>query len=296
MRANAAYKYLPPELADRLRNLGISVRKPVEGSVQGLHKSPHLGSSVEFAEYRDYVPGDLPDLIDWAVYARSDRFMIRRYREETNVRAYILLDISESLAFKDEGIFPKLDYACFLAAGLMYVLINQSDTVGLMTFDDRILKTFPPVGSFEGLRPLLLHLEEVQPSGRTNIEAALHQAAETIRRRSLIILISDLLQNPADILRGIRHLQHNGHDITVLHTLDPGELRLNFTGHAELRELETREKMVIEADEIKDAYAREVERYLTEIRQGCADCYADYNLVDTRRPVEDTIQLRARRS
>jgi len=296
VKTSAAYKFLPPELAERLRNLGLAVRKPVEGAVQGLHKSPHLGASVEFAEYRNYVPGDAPDLIDWAVYARSDRYMIRRYREETNVRAYVLLDCSESLAFKDEGLYTKFDYACYVAAGLMFILLNQGDAAGLISFRDGLVKSFPPAGSFESLRPLLLHLEELQPTGMTNIEAALHQTAELINRRSLIILISDLLQNPAEVLRGIHHLQHDGHDVTVLHTLDPGELRLTFTGHAELRELETRAKMVIEADEIKDAYAREVDRYLTELRQGCAQTNAEYHLVNTRHPIEEAIQLRATRA
>lgn len=296
MKKTTTYKYLPPELAERLRNLGLAVRRPVEGSVQGLHKSPHLGASVEFAEYREYVPGDPPDLIDWAVYARSDRYVIRRFREETNVRAWIVLDTSESLAFKEEGLFPKYDYAAFLAAGLMYVLLNQGDAVGLMTFDDHVVKALPPAASFEGLRPLLLHLEETRPAGQTDIEAALHQASEIIKGRSLVILISDLLQDPARILRGIRHLQHDRHDVTVLHVLDGGEMRLTFTGHAELRELETRQKLVVEADELREAYAREVDRYLAELRQGCADSQAEYHLVDTRRPVEEAVQLRATRA
>jgi uncharacterized protein (DUF58 family) len=178
----------------------------------------------------------------------------------------------------------------------MYVLVNQGDAAGLVTFDQQIVKAFPPVGSFEGLRPLLLHLEEVKPTGRTDVEAALHQAAEMITRRSLVILISDLLQDPAKILRGLRHLQHDGHDLTVLHVLDPGEVRLSFAGHAELRELETHAKLVIEADELRDAYAREVDRYLAELRQGCADLPAEYHLVDTRRPVEEALQLRAVRA
>jgi len=296
MKQHAAYKYLPPELADRLRNLGLSVRKPVEGSVQGLHRSPHLGASVEFAEYREYVPGDSPDLIDWAVYARSDRYMIRRYREETNVRAYILLDCSESLAFREEGLYPKNEYACYLAAGLMYILLNQGDAVGLMTFDERVRQTFAPISSFDGLRPMLLHLEQSEPTGKTNVEAALHAAAEIIKRRSLVILISDLLQPPAEILRGLRHLQHDGHDITVLHLLDPAERRLTFTGHAELRELETAAKMVIEADEIREAYTREVDRYLAELRKGCADCNAEYHFITTRMPVEEALHLRATRA
>ena len=159
----AAYKFLPPELADRLRGLGVTVRRPVEGALQGLHRSPHHGASVEFADYREYTRGDPPNRIDWAVYARTDRHVIRRYQEETNVRAYILLDTSESMAFRDAGRLSKMDYACSLAAGLMFVLVNQSDAAGLTLFNDEVRKTFPPVGSLGGLRPMLLALEEIKP-------------------------------------------------------------------------------------------------------------------------------------
>ena len=296
MKAAAAYKYLPVELAERLRHLGLAVRRPVEGAVQGLHQSPHLGSSVEFAEYREYVAGDAPDLIDWAVYARSDRYVIRRFREETNVRAWILLDASESLAFRDTGPQSKYDYAATLAAGLMYILLNQGDAVGLMTFGRQVIKALPPAASFEGLRPLLLHLEETRPAGPTEIETALHQATELIRGRSLIVLISDLLEDPAKILRGLHHLQHDRHDVTVMHVLDGGELRLTFAGHAELRELESGQKLVVDAEELRESYAREVERYLAELRQGCADSQVEYHLVDTRQPLEAAIQLRATRA
>ena len=290
MQTPVTYKFLPPAFADRLTGLGISVRQPVVGAQQGLHRSPNFGASVEFAEYREYRPGDAPSLIDWAVFARSDKYMIRRFQEETNLRAYILLDTSESMSYRESGPMTKLQYASFLAAGLMYILAHQSDWVGLLTFDEKLTKTFPPVGSFEGLRPLLLHLEGIAPHGRSNVAAALHEAAATIHARSLVILISDLLQNPADILRGIRHLQHAGHDVTVLHVLDGGELVLPFDGLVELRELETARRLVVDLDEIRSQYELAVDHHIDILRRASADCMGDYHLIDTRSPVEASLQ------
>jgi uncharacterized protein (DUF58 family) len=288
----AAYKYLPPELADRLRAFGLTVRRPMEGPRQGLHRSPHHGSSVEFSDYREYTRGDPPNLIDWAVYARSDRHVIRRYQEETSLRACILLDTSGSMDFQEAGLQTKMDYAASLAAGFMYVLINQGDAAGLMLFNDEIHQSFPPAGSLESLRPLLLGLEQIKPAGHSNIEEALHKVAEQLKSRSLVILISDLLRDAGQILRGIRHLQHNGHEITVMHVLDPGEIRLSFGGLVELRELETGTRLVLQADEIRAAYDEEVCRFIETLRRGCNDCQAEYHLSDTRKPVEETLHLR----
>jgi len=288
----APYKFLPPELADRLRGLGVSVRKPVEGGMQGLHRSPHHGSSVEFADYREYTRGDPPNRIDWAVYARTDRYVIRRYQEETNLRAYILLDTSESMGFRDLGCYSKMDYACYLAAGLMYVLLNQSDSAGLTLFGETVGKSFPPTGSVDGLRPMLLALQDIKPSGRSRIDAALHRVAEEVLSRSLVILISDLLQDPGELVRGLQHLHHNRHEILVLQPLDAAELSLNFSGLAELRDLETGEKIPVQADEIREAYAQEVREFLDEIRRGCLDCLAEYHLIDTRTPLEETFHAR----
>jgi uncharacterized protein (DUF58 family) len=288
----SAYKYLPPELAERLRTLGVTVRRPVEGAMQGLHRSPRHGASVEFADYREYAPGDPPGSIDWAVYARSDRYMIRRYQEETNLRGYILLDISGSMLFKEQGPLSKRDYASFLTASLLYILVNQSDSGGLVLFNDAIQKSFPAVGTIEALRPLLLALEAAEAGGRSRIEQTLHHIAEQVRSRSLVILISDLLQPPDEVLRGLRHLQHNGHQIAVLHVLDGAELSLTLTGRVDLKELETGARLMVDTDELRDAYNHEVQLYLEELRRGCADCSATYRLIDTRQPLEEALQFR----
>ena len=287
-----AYKFLPPQLADRLRGLGVVVRKPVEGAMQGLHRSPHHGSSVEFADYREYTRGDPPNRIDWAVYGRSDRYVIRRYQEETNLRCYMLLDTSESMSFRDLGPCSKMDYACFLAAGLMYMLVSQSDAAGLTLFNDKTSTSFPPTGTLDGLRPMLLALEQIKPAGRTKIDVALHQIADQIQRRSLVILISDLLQEPAAIIRGLQHLHHNKHEILILQPLDAAELTLNFSGLSELRELETGQRLPIQAEEVRAAYTQEVEKFLDEIRRGCLNCLAEHHLVDTRSPVEEALHAR----
>ena len=291
-----AYKYLPPDLADRLRGFGLAVRRPMEGPRQGQHRSPHHGSSVEFSDYREYTRGDPPNLIDWAVYARSDRYVIRRYQEETSLRAFILLDTSESMNYREGGIYTKFEYACYLAASFMYILIGQGDSAGLMLFNEDVYKVFQPAGSLEGLRPLLLGLEEAQASGRSNVEAALHNVAAQIKSRSLVIVISDLLCEPAQTLRGIRHLHHDGHEVTIMHVLDPGEIRFNFAGLVELRELETGQRLVLQADEVREAYAAEVRRFIETLRKGCMDCLADYYLVPTRKPVEEALHMRVTRA
>jgi uncharacterized protein (DUF58 family) len=289
MTTPSPYRYLPANTAESLRRFAISVRRPVQGPAEGQHRSPHYGASVEFADYREYSPGDPTNLIDWSVYARSDRYVIRRFIEETNLRAYILLDTSESLGFRDEAALTKMECACFLAAALMYILVNQGDSVGLLPFDTGIHDAIPPTGTFEGLRPLLLALETIRAGGAGDIEAALHATAALVRSRSLVIVVSDLLQDALAIVRGVRHLHHDGHNVLVMHVMDPGERRLSFGGVAELRELETGRRMVVEVDEIRDAYREAVLRHIRELRFGCAECMADYRLVDTRAPIEESL-------
>jgi uncharacterized protein (DUF58 family) len=293
MPAARASKYLPSRVADQVRGLALSARRPMQGGIQGLHRSPDFGASVEFAEYRDYIEGDAPNLIDWQVFAKTDRYMIRRFQDETSLRATILVDASASLNYKQSGPVTKFEYGCSLAAGLMYMLVCQGDAAALSFFTDRVTKRFAPVASTETLSPILLDMENVEPEGRGNIEKSLHEAAEMLKQRSLVIVISDLLQPPAEFARGIQHLQHNRHDVTVFHVLDAAEIALPMHGLVELRDLETHEKLLIEADDIKPRYAQAVQGYLAEVNRLCTACGAHYFTIDTRTPVLEALARRA---
>src|SRR6201996_787376 len=196
MSSARTFKYLPSRVADQIRGLGISSRRPMQGGIQGLHRSPDFGASVEFAEYRDYIEGDAPNLIDWSVYAKTDRYMIRRFQDETSLRATVLVDASASLHFKQSGPVTKFEYACSLAAGMMYLLVSQGDSAALSFFTDKLTDRFAPVASTETLSPILLAMENVKPQGAGNIEQSLHEAAEMLKQRSMVILVSDLLQPP----------------------------------------------------------------------------------------------------
>jgi uncharacterized protein (DUF58 family) len=292
MASVSGYKYLPSGFAESLRNLQIKVKRALKGDTAGAHKSSAFGASVEFADYREYTPGDAINMIDWAVYARSDKYMIRRYEEETTIRGYILLDTSESMNFKSEGDITKMEYASTLAAGIMYVLINQQDSAGLVTFDTKIRTQLPPVRSMSLIDPHLKALEAIRPSGKSDIESVMHNAAELLKSKSLVIIISDLLEKPEKILKGVSHLHFLGHEVMLMHVLDSGELNLKMTGVTELRELESGSKIIINTDEIRDAYSKSVESYIEGIQAGCAALSVDYSLNDTATPVNEAIYQR----
>jgi len=289
-----SFKYLPPHVADPLRGLALSTRRPMQGATQGLHRSPDFGASVEFAEYRDYVPGDAPNLIDWAVYAKTDRHMIRRFQDETSLRALVLVDASTSLRFRHAGPCTKFDYACSLAAAFLYLLVCQGDSAALSFFTDRITRAFDPVAGVDTLGPLLREMETTVPDGAGHIEKALHEAAERLRSRHLVLILSDFLQAPDEIARGIQHLQHSRHEVVVFHLLDGAEVALPLQGLVELRDLETKEKLLIDAGELKDAYGRAVQGHIDELRRLCTGCGADYFTLDTRTPVLDAVAKRAK--
>ena len=289
MSESTEYKYLPAWLADSLANVKIRAVKSLSGGMQGPHKSNYFGSSVEFAEYRQYAHGDPVSLIDWAVYARSDKHVIRRHQEEISIRAFVLLDTSESLALKELGPMSKMDYACHLAAGVMYLLARQRDSVGLITFDSEVRTALEPVRGFSGLRSHLLALEELKPRGRSDLEVALDRAADLLPAKCLLILISDLLAAPEVVLKSVRRLHHRGHETIVFQVLDAAELSLGMTGLNELRELETGSRMLIDADELRDAFQAAVERYLEELSAGFSQIPAAYVLADTRTAVSEVL-------
>ncbi len=294
MIESTGYRYLPPRMAERLRGIEIGVRRPMDGSHQGLHRSPAFGSSVEFAEYREYAPGDPVARIDWPVYARSDRYVIRRFHEDVSIRCYIMLDTSASMKYQQDGALQKSEYACYLAAGMMYVMVQQGDMVSLITFDDQIRDYYEPSGTFVGLKPMLEGLEKIEPKNKGNIEAALHSAAEMIKGRALVVVISDLLEEPESILQGLNHLYYDGKEVTLFHILDPAEMNMSITGLADVTSLETKDKITVDFRRIRDAYLEQLRLYLDELRSGFQKIRAEYILTETRTEVYDAILQRSR--
>jgi len=294
MVESTGYRYFPARMAERLRGVEIGVRRPMDGSHQGLHRSPAFGSSVEFAEYREYAPGDPVARIDWPVYARSDRYVIRRFHEDVNIRCYIMLDISGSMKYQQDGALQKSEYACYLAAGMMYVMVQQGDTVSLITFDDQIRDYYELSGSFVGLKPMLQGLEKIQPKNKGNIEAALHSAAQLVKGKALVVVISDLLEEPEGILRGINHLYYDGKEVTLFHVLDPAEMNMSVTGLADVTSLESKEKVTVDFRRIRDAYLEQLRLYLDELRSGFQKTRSEYILTETRTEVYDAILHRSR--
>jgi uncharacterized protein (DUF58 family) len=283
------YRYLPAHMAERLRGIEIGVHRPMDGSNQGLHRSPAFGSSVEFAEYREYMPGDPISQIDWPVYARSDRYVIRRFHEDVSIRCYVLLDISGSMGYKGTGSMSKIEYGCYLAAAMMYVMLKQSDTSSLITFDTDIRSYHEPAGSFVNLKPMLLELENLQLGKEGDIEATLHTAAELIKGRALIVIISDFLQDPDKIIRGINHLHHDGKEITLFHIMDPTEINMPLSGLLEVVSMEQEGKLVVDFGRIKETYLKQLRLYLDQLRAGCQRIRADYIFADTGMDVYDAI-------
>ena len=293
METPGEYRYLPAHLAERLRGIEIGVHRPMDGSHQGLHRSPAFGSSVEFAEYREYMPGDPISQIDWPVYARSDRYVIRRFHEDVSIRCYVLLDVSGSMGYRGSGAMSKIEYASTLAASLMYVMIQQNDTASLMTFDTDIRRLHEPAGSFVSLAPMLLDLENLTlGKDEGDIETALHRAAERINGRALVIILSDFLEDPEKIIRGLNHLHHDGKDITLFHIMDPTEVNMPLSGLLDIVSMEGQGKLTVDFGRIREDYLATLRHYLDELRAGCQRIRADYVFTDTSLDVYDTILKR----
>ncbi len=284
--ALTTFRCLPPALAEAVGRLGIHVRRPVRGRGEGLHRSPDYGASVEFAEYRDYTPGDPPNRIDWAVYARTDRYRVRRFQEETSLRGAVVLDASASMDFRDAAALTKWEYACRLAAGTIYALVRQGDSAALYTAAAALEPAGEPVGHVGGLAPLLRRLDAARPEGAGRLAASIEAVSARLRARSLVVVISDFLEPRADVVRAFRRLYHEGHSLIALHVVDGGERAPVFAGPVELEDSETRQRLVVELDEIRGRYEQAFTAHVEGLRRACAECLGDYHVIDTREPPE----------
>ncbi len=276
---------LSPQALARISNLALLARRVVEGFITGLHRSPYHGFSVEFAEHRPYMPGDPIRHLDWKVWARTDRTVIKRFQEETNLKGYILLDTSASMAFTS-GNLTKLRYGVSLAAALAYLMIEQRDAVGLGLFDDHLRKLLPPRSVRSYLNIIFKELSTATPSGRTRVAETLHRIAERMKRKGLVILISDLLDEPEEIIAGLKHFRYDGHEVIVLQVLDPLERTFAFRRDARFRDLETDERMISQPWHLQQAYSRVMGNFLDQLKSGCRENSVDYALFDTGEPYD----------
>jgi len=279
------YRYLTPATQEALDGLVLSSRGPVDGRIAGLHRSKHKGSSVEFAEYREYVPGDPVRHLDFRVLARSDRRVIRQYEDETNLQAYVLVDRSASMGFSgDEARLSKWAYACSLAGGLVYLLHRQRDASGLVVFAETVDRVLPARGSPTAVRESLEALEEFEPDGKTGVGTALRSLASRLKRRSMVIVLSDLHDDPEDVAHGLRRLRFDRHDVTVLQILDDAEVDLPWRGLVELEDMETGERLPVEAGTMRDAYREAVTAWLRGVGGMMAKAGVEHRVLLTSKP------------
>ena len=275
------YKYLDPQALSRLKNLSLAARLVVEGFFAGMHKSPHKGFSVEFAEHREYTPGIDPRHIDWRVFGRCDKLYVKQYEEETSLRCYILLDKSASMGYRSDGPLSKLEYGSFLAASLAYLMAFQHDSVGLMTFDDQVRENVPPRQGSGHLRLLMDLLEKTEPGNETNLGKTFHSLAETIKRRSLVVIISDLFDDADELIAGLKHFRFKKHDVIVLQTLDPAELTFPFEDVSRIEDMETGREITSDPRAFRNGYLEELGNFLDSVRVGCRTSQIDYALAET---------------
>lgn len=277
--------YLDPEMLQKLGDLELIAREAVEGLRVGSHRSQLKGFSTEFAHHRQYVPGDALRTIDWRVYGRTERYYTKLYEAETNYDCHLLVDASASMNY-GSGKVSKLEYTKYLAASLAYLVLKQRDSLGLSVFDSEVRAYVPPRSSMNMIVEIDRILREIKPTPRTTLAKQLQDTAMMIKRRSFIVVISDLLADVDDVLAGLDHLRFSGHNVVVLHTLDPYELTFPFKGAWRFEGLEQEEPLTTQSDRIREDYLKNIGDFLEGVRAGCVASGVDYALVDTSRPMD----------
>jgi uncharacterized protein (DUF58 family) len=297
-RALPGTSLIDPQTLMRIKSLQIRARAAVEGFIKGIHRSPYHGFSVEFSEYREYSPGDDPRYLDWRLYARSDRYYVKRFEDETNLRCYLVVDTSRSMAYRS-GSYSKSDYARTAAATIAYFLTTQRDAIGLLLFEDRITEHLPARYRPGHLRRLLAALEREPLGAATNLVEPLEQIAATVRKRGLIILISDLLAPVESLKARLGYLRSRGHDVVVLRMLDPVEKAFDFTTPAMFHDVESGREIYIDPHAAREEYLRRFAAHAALIEHSCVDLGIEYQSITIDRPLElvlfDLLKARMRR-
>ncbi|HVY70964.1 MAG TPA: DUF58 domain-containing protein [Verrucomicrobiae bacterium] len=286
--AEGLNKYLDPQVVGRLMAQPLAARFAMEGNVSGHHRSPHRGSSVEFAEYRNYTPGDDIRRLDWRVFARSDRFYLKEFEAETNLRCYLVLDASASMGFAGKGE-AKIDYAKRMAASLAYVTVHQGDAASLVAVGPKTVKDLPPRRNPAHLQTLLQMLEDIPPEGETGLVAALHDLAERVRRRALVVVISDFFCDLEPLLGALQHLRFQKHDLVLFQLMDRMELDFKFDRPVRFVDLESPFSLVTEPATVRDEYLRQLHQFLERLKGGCREFKADHRLVVTDQNYEQVL-------
>jgi uncharacterized protein (DUF58 family) len=281
-------KYLEPSILSKVGSLDVVARQVVEGIRIGMHRSPARGISSEFTAYRQYVPGDDVQHVDWKSYARSDRYYIKLYEAETNFIANLLLDVSSSMTYGSGGI-TKLEYAKYLAASLAYLMIDQGDSAGVGLFDGELQNYIQPSSSKRVLVDISRELERVEPKPRTRVGQVLNNFAHRMSRRGVAVLFSDMLDNTDEFVSGINHLRFRGHNVIVFHIMDPYELDFPFKGTSKFIGLEEEGEIVTQPDRLRDNYLKELDKFISGIRSACTKAEVDYVLVNTAEPIEHVL-------
>jgi len=281
--------FLDPSFISKLNSLELKARSVVEGFMVGLHKSPYHGFSVEFSEHRAYMQGDNLKDVDWKVFAKTEKYFIKQYEEETNLRGYIFLDSSNSMAYSSGNYISKLDYSVTLAAALSYLMIHQQDAVGLTLYSEKINKFLPPKSSRTYLQEILKNLANVSASEKTNTANSLSEGAEKLKRRGLVVIISDFFDDINSVLKALKHFSYKRNEVIVFQILDPMEKSFSFGKDAIFRDLETGDELTTQPYQIQKAYREAMKEFTGKIKTECLNSNIDYNLIETSDPYDKAL-------
>jgi uncharacterized protein (DUF58 family) len=274
-------KYLKPSVIRTIKRLDLRAQFIIRGFMHGLHASPLHGFSVEFSEHRKYSQGDDPNDIDWLVYAKTEKYYVKKYESETNLFGYLVVDVSRSMGYTYRQEMTKFEYSICIAAALAYLMVHQQDPVGLVTFDKRIVQSLKPKASRKQLGEILSILSNLVPDGETDISASVAQLSAMLRRQSLVMIFSDLLGDTDKILRSLHRLRHSGHDVILFHVMDEAEAKFPFHGQVDFYDPESQENIPGNADEMRNDYLTSIKEFRTQIKNDCAKSRIDYVQLDT---------------